>query len=78
MSHIDMCGIMGGVATNLGLDDRLLEEALKIGGRPTKKETVTEALREYIDRRKQARVVDLFGSVEYAPGHDYKRQRRRR
>ena len=76
MSHIGMCGIMGGVPTNLGLDDRLLDEALKIGGRPTKKETVTEALREYIDRRKQARVVDLFGTVDYAPGHDYKRRRR--
>ena len=66
------------VPTNLALDDRLLEEALKIGGKATKKETVTEALREYINRRKQAGVLELFGSVDYDPAYDYKKQRRRR
>ena len=66
------------MATNLALDDRLLEEALKIGGKATKKETVTEALQEYINRRKQAGVLDLFGSVDYDPKYDYKKQRRRR
>ena len=66
------------MATNLALDDQLLEEALRIGGRATKRETVTEALQEYINRRKQAAVVDLFGTVEYDPRHDYKKQRRRR
>ena len=65
------------MATNLALDERLLNEALKIGGRATKKETVTEALREYISRRKQAAVLELFGSVEYDPKYDYKKQRRR-
>jgi hypothetical protein len=66
------------MATNLALDDRLLEEALKIGGRATKKETVTEALKEYINRRKQAAVVELFGKVDYDPKYSYKKQRRRR
>jgi Arc/MetJ family transcription regulator len=66
------------MATNLALDDRLLEEALKIGGRATKKETVNEALKEYINRRKQARVLDLFGAVDYDPKYTYKKQRRRR
>ena len=66
------------MATNLALDDRLLEEALKIGGRATKKDTVTEALQEYISRRKQARVTDLFGTIDYDPKYDYKKQRRRR
>jgi hypothetical protein len=66
------------MATNLALDDRLLEEALRVGGRATKKDTVTEALQEYIDRRKQARVVEVFGSVDYDPKYDYKKQRRRR
>ena len=65
------------MATNLALDDRLLEEALKIGGRATKKATVTEALQEYISRRQQAAIVDLFGTVDYDPKHDYKKQRRR-
>jgi Arc/MetJ family transcription regulator len=66
------------MATNLALDDRLLEEALKIGGKATKKDTVTEALQEYISRRKQARVTDLFGTIDYDPKHNYKKQRRRR
>lgn len=66
------------MATNLALDDRLLEEALKIGGRATKKDTVTEALQEYISRRKQARVTDIFGTIDYDPKYDYKKQRRRR
>jgi Arc/MetJ family transcription regulator len=65
------------MATNLALDDRLLEEALKIGGRSTKKDTVTEALQEYISRRKQARVTELFGAIDYDPKYDYKKQRRR-
>lgn len=66
------------MATNLALDDKLLEEAVKIGGKATKKETVTEALQEYIGRRQQARIVELFGTIEYDPTFDYKKQRRRR
>jgi Arc/MetJ family transcription regulator len=66
------------MATNLALDDRLLDEALKIGGKTTKKDTVTEALQEYIARRKQARVADLFGTIDYDRTYDYKKQRRRR
>ena len=66
------------MATNLALDDGLLQEALKIGGKATKRETVTEALQEYISRRKQVGVLELFGSVDYDRKHDYKKQRRRR
>jgi Arc/MetJ family transcription regulator len=66
------------MATNLALDDRLLEEALRIGGKATKKDTVTEALQEYIDRRKQARLAGLFGTIDYDPKYDYKKQRRKR
>ena len=67
------------MATNLALDAALLEEALRIGGKATKKDTVTEALQEYIDRRKQARIVDFFGTIDYDPKkYDYKKQRRRR
>ena len=66
------------MATNLALDDRLLEEALKIGGKATKKDTVTEALQEYISRRKQARVTALFGTIDFDPKYDYKKQRRKR
>ena len=65
------------MATNLAIDDRLLEEALRVGGHRTKKDTVTEALQEYIQRRKQARILELFGKVDFDPGYDHKRQRRR-
>jgi Arc/MetJ family transcription regulator len=65
------------MATNLAIDDRLLDEALRVGGHRTKKDTVTEALQEYIQRRKQARILELFGKVEFDPKYDYKKQRRR-
>ena len=65
------------MATNLAIDDRLLEEALQIGGQSTKKETVNQALLEYVQRRKQARVLDLFGKIDFDPKYDHKRQRRR-
>lgn len=71
-----MCRLLH-MATNLAIDDRLLEEALRVGGHRTKKDTVTEALEEYIRHRKQARILDLFGKVDFDPKYDYKRQRRR-
>jgi Arc/MetJ family transcription regulator len=65
------------MATNLALDDRLLEEAQRVGGHRTKKATVTEALHEYIERRKQAKILELFGKVEFDSRYDYKKQRRK-
>jgi len=65
------------MATNLAIDDRLLDEALKAGGLKTKRATVTEALVEYIQRRKQQQILDLFGTIEIDSKHDYKAQRRR-
>ena len=65
------------MATNLAIDDRLLTEAQQMGGHRTKKATVTEALEEYIQHRKQARILELFGQVEFDPKHDYKKQRRK-
>ncbi len=66
------------MATNLAIDDELLEEARKVGGQRTKKATVTEALQEYIQRRRQAEVLKLFGKIEMAEDYDYKKQRRRK
>lgn len=63
--------------TNLGISDKLLEEALQLGGHRTKKATVNEALKEYIQRRKQVKILDLFGQVDYDPAYDYREQRRR-
>lgn len=63
--------------TNLAIDDRLLEEARRVGGHRTKKATVTEALQEYIQHRKQAKILALFGTIELDPKYNYKKQRRR-
>ena len=65
------------MSTNLAIDDELLDEALRVGGHRTKKATVTEALQEYIRRRKQAEILDLFGQIDYDPQYDYKKQRSR-
>jgi Arc/MetJ family transcription regulator len=63
--------------TNLAIDDKLIEDARRIGKKPTKKAVVTEALQEYIQRRKQIRILDLFGAIDYDPKYDYKAQRKR-
>ncbi len=66
------------MATNLNIDEKLLNEALFLGGRKTKRETVNEALEEYIRRRKQTKVVSLFGKVDFDVHYDYKKQRKDR
>jgi Arc/MetJ family transcription regulator len=63
--------------TNLAIDDRLLEEALRLGKHRTKRATVNEALKEYVERRRQMAVLDLFGQIDYDPAHHYKEQRNR-
>jgi len=62
--------------TNLAIDDSLIREAQKLGRHRTKKETVTAALAEYIQRRKQQEIISLFGTIDYDPTYDYKRARR--
>jgi hypothetical protein len=66
------------VPTNLAIDDRLIEEARRIGRHKTKKETVTAALEEYIRRRKQLDVLTLFGTIDYDKTYDYKKERHRK
>ena len=66
------------MATNLGIDPRLLEDAQKAGNLKTKKDTVNEALREFIQRRKQAEILKIFGSIEFDPEYDHKRGRTRK
>ena len=65
------------MATNLAIDDALIEEARSIGHHKTKREAVTEALNEYIRKRKQQDVVELFGKIDVDADYDYKAQRRR-
>ncbi len=63
------------VATNLAIDDKLIDEARRIGSHKTKKEAVSAALQEYIDRRKQLEIIKFFGTIDYDPTFDYKRMR---
>ena len=66
------------MATNLSIDPELLDKALEIGGEKTKKATVTKALREFIARREQKKLTDLFGTLEWNDDFDYKHERSRR
>lgn len=66
------------MATNLAIDEKLLEEAVKVGGFKTKKNAVNEALKEFIEKRKRKDILKMFGSVEMEPSYDYKKSRRLR
>lgn len=65
------------MATNLAIDDNLLEEARLVGKHATKKAVVNEALAEYVQRRKQAEIINLFHKVDYDGDYDYKEQRKK-
>ena len=64
--------------TNLAIDDQLLNQARSVGGYRTKRETVNEALREFIQRRQRLELAKLAGEVDYDPKYNYKRERRAR
>ena len=66
------------MATNLAIEDRLIDQARRVGHHKTKKAAVTAALNEYIQRREQIKILDLFGTVDYDPKYDYKALRRRK
>jgi Arc/MetJ family transcription regulator len=65
------------MATNLQIDDKLILKAVRLGGHKTKKEAVSKALVEYIHQLEQEKILSMFGSVDYDPEYDYKKQRRR-
>ncbi|MDO5653953.1 MAG: type II toxin-antitoxin system VapB family antitoxin [Brachymonas sp.] len=65
------------MATNLALDPDLLEKVLELSGQPTKKAAVTIALKEFIARREQRKLGELFGKLEWSDGYDYKAERSR-
>jgi len=63
------------MATNLAIDDKLIDEARRVGNHKTKKEAVTTALQEYVQRRKQLEILNFFGTIDYDPAYDYKKMR---
>ncbi|MDM7997952.1 MAG: type II toxin-antitoxin system VapB family antitoxin [Acidobacteriota bacterium] len=65
------------MATNLSLDPELLEKALEVSGEKTKKAAVTKALQEFISRREQRRILELFGTLEWNEKYNYKKERSR-
>jgi hypothetical protein len=65
------------MATNLSLDPKLIEQAQRLSGERTKKAAVTKALQEFIARRRQKRVLELMGKLEWDPTYDYKAERQR-
>lgn len=65
------------MATNLAIDEKLLDKALELGGFRSKKDTVNAALEEFIRRRKAEEVINLFGKIEYENDYDYKKMRSR-
>ena len=65
------------IATNLDIDPRLIDQALAVSGERTKKAAVTRALQEFIARRRQKRVLDLMGQLEWDDSFDYKAERGR-
>ncbi len=64
------------MATNLAISDQLISAAQKVGGHKTKRDAVTKALEEYIQHKKQLKILDIFGQVEYDPRFNYKKQRK--
>lgn len=65
------------MATNLSIDPELIERALKVSGERTKKAAVTKALQEFIARRRQKRLLELVGKLEWDETYDYKAERQR-
>ena len=66
------------MATNLAIDPDLLDRAVEVSGERTKKAAVTKALQEFIARREQRRVAELFGKLEWDDTYNYKAERSRR
>ncbi len=64
--------------TNLAIDDKLLNQAVHVSAFKTKKEAVTVALKEFIERRRQRRILAAMGTVRFRKGWDYKKDRKSR
>jgi len=66
------------MSSNIALDEKLIDEARKVGRHRTRRAAVTAALKEYVKYRKQLAILDLAGNVDLDPAYDHKTQRRRK
>ena len=64
------------MATNLALDDQLIEEARVLGGHRTKREVVTQALLDYVQKKKQLQILNSFGTIDFDLNYDAAVQRK--
>jgi Arc/MetJ family transcription regulator len=65
------------MASNIEFDPYLLSEVVRVGGFRYKKDAVNAALKEYLQRHQQIKILDLFGSIEYDEQYNYKKERKR-
>ena len=63
--------------TNVSIDEDLVRQVLELSGERTKKAAVTKALQEFIARRPQRGLFDLFGKLEWDSSYDHKAKRSR-
>ncbi|MDF5733947.1 MAG: type II toxin-antitoxin system VapB family antitoxin [Rhizonema sp. PD38] len=63
------------MSINIPIDEALIQEALAVANQQTERDVVEDALREYIQRRKQRMILDLFGTIDYDADYNYKQQR---
>jgi hypothetical protein len=66
------------IRVNLDVDERLIEEAQRLGHHCSQEAAVTAALHEYVERRKQLKILSLFGKIQYDPTYNHKRERTRK
>ena len=65
------------MATDIAISPDLLERAVELSGERTRTAVVTLALQEFIARREQRRLLDLFDALDWDPTFDYKAERPR-
>ncbi len=65
------------MAIRLSIDPELIKQALRVSGERTKEAVVTTALEEFIARRRQKGLLDLFSKLEWDPSYDHKAGRHR-
>jgi len=62
----------------VSIESALLEQAVAAGGGMTRKDVVTRALQEFVARRRQKGLLELFGKLEWDINYDYKSERERK